>query len=411
MDIHIYQCREAPNTFIHQCFVHANGRIILDLYSYPNPQNSSTPLYIQAIVLNDNRSIVGFSTVDSNSKIFRILEGFMKKMGGNPINTVSDTRFTFVKRKSVSYDFILFQTPTGIFRAELIAQPFHTTVKVGGSRFMSCVEIFVSKKDIPHLSQIYSEPECWEDMEKGETVEMIKGSLQFVQSIFNVNEFNFEDKSQVDCGITNIEQMSPRKLDKPISLTHLSLVTTGKTWYERHFNARLRNIEDAEKDTTIRKILYSPIEIPFNTFTEKAYLTREQITYLRSLFERSKTWFDFFKSIPKDKRCTMMFNWTPFFVDNKLFNKFKLREKQWYISVGSLTEPTHSNDDQDMVRTSMYIITDPHIYGRYVGTQGGGKKHKTKYQTRNRRSLSRCITRKNRLKVLEFSNCPRGHTM
>ena len=57
----------------------------------------------------------------------------------------------------------------------------------------------------------------------------------------------------------------------------------------------------------------------FDEFIRKSFCLPKQIPILEQHFSPSKTWHTFFKSIPKNSQCYVLFNWLPDFM-NKLLS-------------------------------------------------------------------------------------------
>ena len=386
MDIYVFQIK--PNIVIHRS--HIIGCIFYDVI------NTESSVYLQCFKPPGiNKIILSSYNVSDPQSFITHLNNFL------------DSPTPVIQKISTPY--VLFQTLSTPFKVQIKTNNYHYSIKVGSEYFQDCVDIIVYKTDSQHqkLAQIYSEPECWEDLVKGNTIEMIKSALQFVNCVFNVHTFELDDNSNIECGVTNMMQNPPRKLSKPFSLSHLYLATKGETWYEHQFAASMLDPEQYDEYKTRRIILTKQIDISFEEFSRHAQLTTEHQSYLSSLYIPQKTWIEFFNSIPKSKHCEL--NWLPFFIDNYiLYDKTKLKERDrrleirkepWVIRLSSQEEGTRV-----MSRTFLHIVTDP---SRYHMIGGGGQRQRRGRKTRKMSNKFKQKTRKNKYVFISFdNNCP-----
>lgn len=217
-------------------------------------------------------------------------------------------------------------------------------IHLGSKHFKFCIEISIMKQNgIPQkgkLIQVKAEPECGFPifLERGDSISMILATFQICKLFYpSVSIYEFEDDSNIECGIQSISSIPPRKMIKPLSLSYLSIATYGKTWYERHFNAKLLN---QEKYTKYRKSIENldyPISNLFSSYPEfiqKYYLNSQLQDSLIHYFDIEKTWFEFFQSIPKKQYCDIFYNWLPTCVSDIIESTFV--NKGWYIDVNTL---------------------------------------------------------------------------
>jgi hypothetical protein len=339
-----------------------------------NDKNNKIQFFIY--LPNDMR-IHSYSSKPELHNLINILYGFL------------DNKIIFEKKeKNVYNDYIIFSTNTHTFRAIIKEEPYHYSIKIGGKDFTGCLEIFVDKPSHPYykppkLVQVYSEPECWYHLEKkGDIVDLIKGSFQLCQMLFGVDTFCFDDNSNIECGVTNMEKKPPRKLENPFSLAHLSIAQKGKTWYETQFNAYLSDdyLRKKYKDS-ITRLNDSTIKIKddFDTFASFNRLRQDQYDFLKPIYENTLTWADFFKSIPKERQCTMLFNWLPLFLETKILN-FQPTKHEWRVYLGT------NKELPEMIRTTMYINTDSTNISQWGGKRKTYKKNRS-YYTRKQRTI------------------------
>jgi hypothetical protein len=171
---------------------------------------------------------------------------------------------------------------------------------------------------------------------------MIKGALQICQLLFDVNEFEFLDMSNIECDKTGYKTRKlPRSFLKPFSLTHLYLITHCKTWYEYHFNARLSDKKCQDKYENNKNILIQPINIPISKLVKDYEITPDIVTQLTKYYDASKSLVEIATNIPLAQRCELL-RWVPNFLDNNL--EILLRDKYWIIKLDSLSEIIINNN-------------------------------------------------------------------
>lgn len=222
------------------------------------------------------------------------------------------------------------------------------TFKIGGD-YDNCIGVSytynnnkpVSAK-IPHA--LY-EPECsiGSNLEKGiGTVLMMKTLLRYVHNkIPSITTFQFDDMSHIDCIPKNTNKQPPRPSKKPLSLAYLSIAYNSKTWYEEKFNATLI---DSKKYSSYReKISFLKDQhekVEFTKFLEIAKPPIDQISYLESIYIKSKTYREFFDAIPKAHRCDILSPWLVQFMEYYLKGVFSTND--WQINVTAMNGGSRS---------------------------------------------------------------------
>ena len=248
--------------------------------------------------------------------------------------------------------------------------------KIGGNH-SDCVNVSISYKNnepisasMPHI--IY-DPECSMDTpldRGGGSVIMIKTLLQHIHAeLPSITEMLFEDKSNIECA-SEIQKNAAiaRKRGTniyPIPLYYFSIAFNGKTWYEKHFNARQKNeSKHTAYKTKIASLLYSE-EIKKSTefieFLRIAQPPVEIIEELEAYYNKSATFSDFFTqlrtlraqpasprsfinipeggimnlqrctSIPHIDRCRLVRDWISTFMEHHLHDLFS--NKDWVIDI------------------------------------------------------------------------------
>jgi hypothetical protein len=215
------------------------------------------------------------------------------------------------------------------------------TITIGGD-FGNCASVSYTYRDNKPISAslpyLLYEPECTigADLDRsGGTVKMIKLLLNYAyKKIPDVHIFGFDDMSKIECVEKDLSLKPPRKLREPIDLYYFSIVYHDMTWYELNFNAKMEN-----KDLYLNyrnnlgfltsKEIKSKLE--FIHFLELIKAPLEHIEYLKEKYEKTETFRDFFKSIPKDDRCKYLQHWITPFMENYLKKYFF--NKGWEIDV------------------------------------------------------------------------------
>lgn len=266
---------------------------------------------------------------------------------------------------------LMFRTPHATHKVVLnpLANSYNFLVKIEGTNGASCVEIFIKKKTLSLVAQIYSEEDCSHDgtLMDGATVDMIKGSLQICFVFFGITQFELNDESNIECDTTPV----PRKRIKPLSLAQLTIIKYGQTWYERNFQAYLKNESDRIAYTKGLENLNKPITMSFNDFSEYISLYPEQEVALKPFYTTSSTWSEFLKKIPKEKHCELLY-WAPEFI-NRLM-KFNVRYPLWVI------------DLEKMTNTTVLIFTN-NVSCRLQGGAGRRKTRSRRKTTRKQKPL------------------------
>lgn len=222
--------------------------------------------------------------------------------------------------------------------------------KIGGN-YTDCVNVSITydkfgkpiSAKIPTL--VYDE-ECSlsAPLDRGEgTIIMIKTLLRYIKNkIPEINEFIFEDKSNIECGTEEEKQQKRRRKRgthaTPIALYYFSIAFNGVTWYEKHFNAYQEDLTlHTAYRTRVRELLKDEtIKPPFNDFLLIAQPPRLYLDELEALYEKAKTYGDFFKSIPKDDRCRLVREWISRFMEHYLKGVFK--NTDWAIDVRKMND-------------------------------------------------------------------------
>ncbi len=356
------------------------------------------PNTIQAFTyLHNRKTIISYTTKSIETDLITVLYAYINQ-ANYPLPNYSIgsiPSIIFNRSNSQSYtDTLIFSTLTYSFRVTIKEEMYHYAIKIGGKEFMGCVELFIDKPEHPFykaskLAQVYSEPECWYQLgKKGKTVDLLKGSFQLCQMLFGVNIFCFNDNSNIECSNVSSSKEIPRIMEKPFSLAHLSLAKTGLTWYEHNFNAFLRNKNRRKEYEEAILRLGNKSAALFESFAALNNLRKDQYDYLKPLYEASSSWSEFFNKIPKEKQCTMLFNWLPAYLDNHIL-KFEPTKHEWciYLEPLGISEKEEIINQPTMERTDMLIQMIPNEIRQWGGRFRRSRKFKDNGKTRKQKTV------------------------
>jgi hypothetical protein len=229
-----------------------------------------------------------------------------------------------------------------------------------GGTYEDCINVSYLYRDNQPISAkittIDYEPECALNMnlEKGGgTAIMLKTLLCHVyREIPSISVFDFDDMSNIDCIEKDMTKDPPRKSTKPLSLAYLYMANYSQTWYEKNFDARLANDSMYTNYRNEIGFLVDPSKkVDFTFFTDickmnatptrmsayiKAELSKEinnQIDELSPMYESSKTYQEFFRKIPIQHRCKILFPWLDTFMNHYLRKVYNTNN--WIIDMNS----------------------------------------------------------------------------
>lgn len=266
-------------------------------------------------------------------------------------------------------------------RFQAVVNRDSNTVKIGGI-YPDCVNITI-ERDGPNtafLAHIESELECSLDTLMTDGAEMLKASIQFVCSIFpNIHLIMLDDMSQIDCSKPQTTTI-PRKLVRPFSLPHLSIATSGYTWYEKHVGAYFIDESAHALYRNRLRVLNNIVDIPFEEFVKQNRLNQQQKEGFAKYYTvgvsdgydagsdnswikntKRNNWLNLFRKISRDDRCALLFNWLPTFINKLTLTAFT--SNGWVIDVSK------------MPKTSMTILP----------SMNGGKTRKQRKRRSGRR--------------------------
>jgi hypothetical protein len=217
------------------------------------------------------------------------------------------------------------------------------TFKIGGI-YDNCIGVsytynYMNKPISAKIPHALYEPECstGSNLEKGEgTIIMLKSLLNYVYNkIPSVNNFIFDDMSHIDCVEKDMSKKPPRSPTKPLNLAYFSIAYHGKTWYEKNFNAKMKDINKYNKYRERLEFLTDPSKkVDYIDFLRIARPNSELFPYLEKIYNNSKTYRDFFEAIPKSKRCDILYSWLVTFMEYYLRDVYS--NYDWVIDVNTM---------------------------------------------------------------------------
>ncbi len=210
-------------------------------------------------------------------------------------------------------------------------------IRIGGKK-EGCIVIEVDEKDyglsenykIAHITSIEYNKNCNKDgnLQSGEgTIEMILFSLNVTQHLCPwVTVFSLRDASARMC-----QENGPE-----INLSDMSIALYGKTWYERHFNAKIKNNDTYELYKRFLKKLKSKTfknASPYEKFSRAFNIKFSENIVL--IYNNSETFKTFFKNLnetlSKEDICLLLQPWISKFIRDLILERNFLIENEWII--------------------------------------------------------------------------------
>ena len=242
---------------------------------------------------------------------------------------------------------------------------YSRSFKIGGN-YPDCVNVSISydKYNNPISAKIPTlvhDEECSLSisLDKGEgTIQMIKTLLRYIKAkIPEINEFVFEDKSNIECGTKEEKHQKRRPPERglapaqraegrhkrgthavPIALYYFSIAFNCVTWYEKHFNAYQEDlsINNAYRSCVKDLLKTEKMKPSFDDFLRIAQPPMKYVDELKELYNKTSTYGDFFNSIPKEDRCRLVREWISTFMEYYL--KWVFKNTDWVIDVRKMDE-------------------------------------------------------------------------
>lgn len=190
-----------------------------------------------------------------------------------------------------------------------------------------CIEIHINDTIKGNIRFICYDEECKLNF----SVDTTQGSLLLFENILKyihdeiptVQYISFEDKTYIETD----------DIVRPIPLHYFSIAFNSLTWYEKHFGARMSAKHDLYREK-VDWLLNSQHAKPFFIhFLQISCIQNDKIvSELEPYYNMSNTYGEFFRSIPTDKRCTLVGPWIGMFMRNYLQDVFS---NSWVIFMNS----------------------------------------------------------------------------
>jgi hypothetical protein len=224
---------------------------------------------------------------------------------------------------------------------------YSRSFKIGG-KHADCVNVSINySENIPisaYIPHAMFDEECTLNipLERGGSVIMIKTLLNYIhKQIPTITEVELEDRSNIECAteteiITKGSRFRKRGTNvTPIPLYYFSIAFNGKTWYEKYFDARLKDTNKYEVyKEKVNQLLYSQelkTNTPFIRFLELAQPPKQVADKLEKYYNESDTFGNFFQSIPISDRCNLVRDWIYKFMTYHLKDVFS--NTDWIIKL------------------------------------------------------------------------------
>ena len=161
------------------------------------------------------------------------------------------------------------------------------------------------------------------------TVKMVNLAFTILkENCPHIKYITLEDRSDIPCKLKNGSLVG-------ISLASHQLLFHQKTWYERHFNAKLIN--------PTLNILYEEGKANFKNKPSNFDFNNPDLNEtLGPILHKSQSWEDFFKVINTlPNKCEIIFLWYSKAL-NEIFNNVGFDRQDWIIDIESLTNIEYS---------------------------------------------------------------------
>jgi hypothetical protein len=206
----------------------------------------------------------------------------------------------------------------------------YITMYIGGHT-KYCIYGFITKEgggvakmggsiSVGEFSKIHYNLECSleHDFKRGIDTNMIlKLFLSYIHKHYPyVKELKFDDASYRTCD--NGQQ---------VDLAEMTYITTGKTWYQKNFGARLSESSVADFNRTEQRFQEMKSKVSWETFSGN--ISKEiliKIPEMKEIYENASTWQDFFGPLREkmgiEKFCPFVAPWLEQFMHSYFKSKF-----------------------------------------------------------------------------------------
>lgn len=209
---------------------------------------------------------------------------------------------------------------------------------------------------------------------------MIRTALTIVCKICPwVETFTLTDTSHVPCTLKNNKSVL-------INLAHFSLITNGKTYYEKYLGATIQDVGLLEKyNTGIARLLDSQVKpTTLKSFNQAYGVKLEMNPTIINIYNKSRTLLDFFKGLKADQGsnfCFLVEPWLDTFVST-ITDGLNIGMCTWVIkkdNVKNIDVDIHSHNENMLTWRSTVNVYQEEFSEFYKSVQqnGGARRYRT----------------------------------
>jgi hypothetical protein len=161
---------------------------------------------------------------------------------------------------------------------------------------------------------------------------IIRTAIIIVSRLFS-KDINLTKQPQIK--LFSLSDASARKCidnGSSISLSCLSIALYGKTWYEKHFSAKIYNDYERDRYSNDLQKLVSNDKLDWIYISRRFQISDE----CRKIYEDSQTYREFFielkKTMDKIKYCEFLASWLESFINEIIFCNTNYFSMQWIIN-------------------------------------------------------------------------------
>ena len=208
------------------------------------------------------------------------------------------------------------------------------SISFGGLKnYCFLASIVHSKTDIkPHIDRVEFDERCVKEGIMHSTTDLVKAALWTIKQLIpSFDKITLMDDSHLDC-------IKGSKLHK-LSLKYDSILKYDKTWYERHYDARLPG--DPQNDSTFFGIYKKSLDIldmelePFDFIVERFPPIKKYYDYYISS-KTPRQFIDKLRHVYRNEYCIEVGKWLAGYMR---YLGVKVYKSDWHILYDSIEEP------------------------------------------------------------------------
>jgi hypothetical protein len=237
----------------------------------------------------------------------------------------------------------------------------------------NALDTYCSRKRCAHISWIGYNPKCsiYQDLEKSMgTKEMVKVAVHAICKRYPwIDTFTLEDATEIRCDN-----------DLIVSLFLLSIINNGKSYYQKHFGAKLKDISAQNQYAhCTTKMTSTQEKVSFSEFVFLIGIGNDTINKVEPIYNSTRTYREFFRKLRqefKDEFCKFIYPWAYDFVSNHILQGKSFQSMTWEFSksdVGDMEFAWQSNIDVEAIerlRQSFKKYYESQSGGHYMGEYG-----------------------------------------